>query len=185
MLRIAALGLAIACLGCSPAPQPGPPTAAIEISLLTPADQADLVTMLRQLAPLQGFHVDDVSAKWRDFEEQVKDSPSALKKTIAVGVWRGEDDNDLILLVDDGGHPGRAWIIFYRGEEPKSAERFWAALTGEIRGRWPDALPIPILPSGALPLSKDLQLTPQGYKIVRSAAERYNLPSTSTFLVSN
>jgi hypothetical protein len=182
MLRIATLALAIVFAGCSPAQQPEGPAAAVEISLRTTADAADLVTMLRQLAPLEGFHVDDVSAKWRDFEQQVKDFPPAIKKTIYVGIWRGKDDDDLIVSVDDGGHPGRAWITFYRGPEPKLAERFWDALIEQIRARWPNVLPIPILPSGGLPLSNDLQATPQGYKVVRSAAERYKLPATSALL---
>lgn len=185
MLRMTSLALAFAFLGCSPAQQPEAPAAATEISLRTPVDGADLITMLRQLAPLQGFHVDDVSAKWRDFEQHVKDFPPAIQKTIYVGVWRGKDDDDLIVSVDDGGHPGRAWITFYRGQQPKLAEQFWNALVGEIRGRWPDVLSIPILPSGGLPESNDLRLTPQGYKIVRSAAERYNLPASSALLVSN
>jgi hypothetical protein len=185
MLRIVTLLLAITFSGCSPARQPEGPAAAVEISLRTTADDADLVAMLRQQAPLQGFHVDDVSAKWRDFEQHVKDFPPAIQKTIYVGVWRGKDDDDLIVSVDDGGHPRKAWITFYRGPEPKFAEQFWDTLTGEIRRRWPDVHSIPILPSGGLPLSNDLILTPQGYKIVRSAAERYKLPVSSALLANN
>jgi len=42
---------------------------------------------------------------------------------------------------------------------------------------------VPVLPSGGEPLAEDLRLTPKGYKIVASAASRYQLPSNSPLLV--
>lgn len=154
------------------------------MEVLTPTgdDQADLIALLRQAAPKHGFHVDDGSAQWRDFASQGKDLPPPARKTLYAGVWSGKDDDDFIAMADDGGHNGRSWITVYTGKHGAAARRFWVDLKAQLIRRWPAARSIPILPSGALPLSEDLQLTPRGYRINRSAAANYGLAPSSPLI---
>jgi hypothetical protein len=158
------------------------PIAAIEVATPTRNEQSDLIALLRQLAPKEGLHVDDGSAQWREFAKQAKDLPPPDQKTLYVGVWSGKDDDDLIAVADDGGHNGRTWVICYSGKHPAAAKRFWRNLSAAIHRHWPTVKPIPILPSGALPLSDDLLLTSHGYRIARQAAARYGLPPSSPLI---
>lgn len=161
------------------------PIAAIEVPTSNQVDHSDLIALLRRLAPEQGFHVDDDSAQWSDFGGRANDLPSPARKTLYAGVWRGKDDDDLIAVADDGGHNGRSWITCYSGDDPLAAKRFWKNLNTAIFQRWPKARAIPILPSGALPLVEDLKLTSTGYKIVRSAVAKYQLPSSSPLIADD
>jgi hypothetical protein len=147
---------------CGPVEQPEGLrfVAAVEISLQTAADRNDLVAMLRRHAAANGLHVDDVS---REAERTASALPPSARKTIYVGAWRGLQDDDLEVSIDDTGHPGRAWIAFSRGAQPILATRMRESLLAEITRRWPDARRIPIPPSGGLPSPDDLRLTPQGY----------------------
>jgi hypothetical protein len=158
------------------------PIAAIEVLTPTNDDQADLIALLRQAALKRGFHLDDGSAQWRDFARQARDLPPPARKTLYAGVWSGEDDDDFIAMADDGGHNGRSWITVYTGEHEAAARLFWVDLKTRILRRWPAARSIPILPSGALPLSEDLQLTHGGYRINRSAAAKYSLDPSSLLI---
>jgi len=185
MRTAAILVSVIATAGCATAvSREQKPIAAIEVSTATQADKADLVSILKRLAPRFGFHVDDVSDRWREFGKQTKGVPPPAMKTLYVGVWNGKDDKDFIASVDDGGHNGRAWITCYSGTRPEAGRQFWMSLRSMIHRRWPNARNIPILPSGALPLAEDLRLTPDGYKVVRSAAARYDLRQKSSLLTS-
>lgn len=160
------------------------PIAAVEISVSDEDDKSALIALLRQAASRQGFHVDDGSMQWRDFARQAKDLPPEARKTIYAGVWDGENDDDLIAVVDDGGHHGRAWIVVYPGKRPTSAKRFWRDVNVSVGRRWQPMTSIPILPSGALPLFHDLRMTPEGYRIARSAAKGYEL-NVSSPLIAN
>ena len=168
---------------CSPVDQESVRTvAAIEIPLGTADDRADLVAMLRRHAAASGLHVDDVSEGTREFEEQANLLSPEDRGTIYVGVWRGADDEEAEVLVDDRFHPGRAWVTFPRGRQPDRSTRVREGLLPELRRRWPEAHVLPILPTGGLPLADDLTMTETGYKIVRSAAARYELPPSSPLL---
>lgn len=166
---------------CSPVDQEGRgAAAAVEIVLRSTADRNDLLAMLRRHAAADGgLHVDDESAGWREFEAQSNMIAPEDRLTINVGVWRGEDDDELEVLVDDRYHPGRAWVMFMRGSQPERSARFREGLLAEMGRRWPDARPLPVLPWGGLPLAKHLVVTPSGYKIAPSAAPRYELPPSS------
>jgi hypothetical protein len=164
---------------CSPADQESVRTvAAIEVTLRTDADRMDLLRILSRHAAASGLHVDDVSDDWRRFEQQAKQLAPEDRGTFYVGVWRGRNDDEAEVLADDRYHPRRVWLTFPRGVEPDRSRRFREPLLAEIRRRWPDARAIPILPWGGLPHARDLVLTGQGYRIVRSAAEAYDLPSS-------
>lgn len=40
---------------------------------------------------------------------------------------------------------------------------------------WPDTLPLPIMPTGAIPLHRDLIKTPDGYVVDPTKARKYAL----------
>lgn len=180
----AALIVTLWLLACSPVEQPAGLqfVAAIEIPLRTPADRRDLLAMLRRHAAAGGLHVDDLSQGRRDLQRNAPELPAMARGTLHVGVWRGAEDEDLEVSADDAGHPRRAWVTLSRGTQMAAAARVREGLLADIARRWPDARRLPILPSGGLPLADDLRLTPAGYRIARSAASRYGLPTTSPLL---
>ena len=171
----------MAVAACSPRSQESARSEAVlEIPLRNGADSVELVSMLRRYAASEGgMHVDDVSEQWREFDRQSNMMAPRDRLTINVGVWRGENDDEPTILVDDRYHPGRAWVTFLRGTQPERNATLRNALISEMRRRWPDSQPIPILPSGGVPLASDLVETPDGYRITHSAATRYELPPDS------
>lgn len=184
MWKKIALIVALACSSCESAEQTNDLKAviSIEISMTTADDRSDLIALLRtSAAGDETLHVDDQSAEWSNIANI---HPPDTRKSIYVGVWRGKDDNDIEVVVDDGGHIGRAWVTFFRGRDPRMAAVFRKRVVAELKRRWPNALDIPVLPSGGLPLARDLQVTAGGYKIARSAASSYGLPPSSPLLVS-
>jgi hypothetical protein len=136
-------------------------------------DRADLLTMLRRDAFDGELHVDDDSRGWIEFRRHAPDNEppfvkSVLTKTIYVGLWRGANDDDPEVIVDDGGHQGHPWLTFYMGKHPELASMFRARLLADVKRRWPDARTVPIMPDGALPLSNDLTWTGKSY-VVRAS----------------
>jgi hypothetical protein len=105
--------------------------------------------------------------------------------SIYVGVWRGANDDDIEAAVDDLGHNGRAWVTFLKGRQPDRAARFQQGVLADIGRRWPEAKSLPVLPTGGLPLSDDLRMTPTGYKIDPAAAATYELPKSSPLVARN
>lgn len=150
-------------------------------------DRADLLNLFKRVAATDPeLHVDDVSEKWRELTERSKRTdPVPIEVTLYVGLWRGKDDDEQEAGASDMFHPGRVWITFPRGQQPERSSKLRATMLSEIFKRWPDAQPIPVLPSGGLPFSNDLQMTDKGYKIVKSAALRYELPASSEIVVSD
>jgi hypothetical protein len=49
----------------------------------------------------------------------------------------------------------------------------------EIMLHWPGTLPLPIMPTGAIPLHRDLLRTSTGYVVNPSEAHRYGLDATT------
>lgn len=172
--RLAALVIGAALLGvsaCMPVSQPASneQVAAVEVLLRTPADRADFLAMLHKHARAGGLHVDDVSEQWRQLERDHRgpawDARDVRSRTIAVGLWRGAEDDDPEVLVDDGGRHGRPWLTFLRGKHPELAAKLRAELQADIRRRWPGARDVPVMPSGALPLDQDLTWTGTAYVV--------------------
>ncbi len=173
--------------GCAPTPQPASnrTVAAIELPLLAASDRADLLDILRREASAGGLHVDDGSQQWIEFRKSApKDEPpfakSVLTKTIYVGVWRGTNDDDPEVFVDDGGHQGRPWLTFLQGEHPDLATKFRTRILTDIGRRWPDARVVPVMPNGALPLSDDLTWTGTAYVVKADRARNYAHPDNAT-----
>lgn len=144
--------------------------AAVEVPLRTPTDHADLLAILRRRAAENGMHVDDGTEQWIKFRrgahpDETPWARSVLTKTIYAEVYRGADDGNPEIGVDDGGHQGRAWLTFSRGMRPDLANKTRVQLMSDLKRRWPDARDVPILPGGALPLAEDLSWTGTSYSV--------------------
>ncbi len=147
------LSVPAGCAGMFFVPHPQPTSAqtvaTVEVPLLTPSDHADLLAMLRRVARQEGLHVDDGTEQWLQFRRGAPSNEppfarNVLTKTIYVGVYRGANDNDMEMDVDDGGHQGRAWLTFFRGKRPELATKVRVQLVAEIKRRWPDARDVPV-----------------------------------------
>src|ERR1700678_3789508 len=179
-----AIAIVALAVSCAPTQQPASnrTVAAIEVPLLGPSDRADLLAMLRSEARDGGLHVDDDSRQWIEFRKGApSDEPtfakSVLTKTIYVGLWRGANDDDPEVLVDDGDHQGRPWLTFLQGKHPDLATRVRARLLAAIKRRWPGARVVPVMPNGALPLSRDLTWTGRAYVVKAERLRDYGQPN--------
>jgi hypothetical protein len=155
--------------------------ASVEVPLRTPADHADLLALLRRNALAGGLHVDDGTERWIQFRrgapsDEPPDARNVLTKTIYVGVYRGTNDSDMEMEVDDGGHQGRAWLTFFRGKRPELATKTRVQLLAEIKHRWPDARDVPVMPNGGLPLADDLVWTGTSYAVKPERLAAYARP---------
>jgi hypothetical protein len=169
MLRLIA-ALALICTGCGVAEQPewAKTVAAYEVPLPTDADKVRFTELLRKEAEAEGFHVD--AATQRELEVLSGVSPV----TFSASVWRGENDEESIAsAMDFEDRLGRVWLAFPLGQDPDRSKRFRERLLPEVMAVWPDTASLPIMPSGAIPLTRDLVRTPSGYVVNPSAAARY------------
>ncbi|MBA4801754.1 MAG: hypothetical protein H2040_07805 [Euryhalocaulis sp.] len=134
----------------------------------TETDKSRFVELLREEAQAHGFHVDVATPdELKVFAE--------IPITFRAGIWRGENDEELIAsAMDYKDHVGRIWISFSLGQDPDRSARFREALVPRIKKTWPDTRALPIMPSGAIPLAKDLVRTPSGYVVRSSEAEKYS-----------
>lgn len=169
MLRLI-FSLAFACAACGPLEQSksAKTIAAYEVPLPTASDRARFIALLSQKAEAAGFHVDAAT------DEEIKATSSVSPQTLNATVWRGEDDDEPIAsAMDSQDRLGRVWLSFPLGEDPVRSQRFRKALLPAIREAWPSTASLPIMASGAIPLTEDLVRTPQGYIVNPSAAAKY------------
>ncbi|CAN7179485.1 hypothetical protein LJR225_000431 [Phenylobacterium sp. LjRoot225] len=153
--------------------QPGQvvrPVAAIEAPISTAADRADLVKLLtKEAAADGGLHVDDATERWASlYAANKRDGhplPPEIRATIDIGIWRGSRDDDLEASADDRGHLGRVWIVFFEGEQPEKSAKARAGILAAVRGRWPEARDIPLMPNGELPSAGDLVWMGRAYTV--------------------
>jgi hypothetical protein len=82
--------------------------------------------------------------------------------------------------MDYRDHLGLIWIAFSRGNDPALADRFREGAMREIIMRWPDTVSLPIMPTGAIPLHRDLVRTPEGYIVNPAEAHKYDRVGTKT-----
>ena len=165
------IGLCIICSGCGVAEQPkwAETVAAYEVPLPTAADKARFTELLTQEAEVEGFHVDAATPH----ELAVQSEVSHI--TFNASVWRGEDDDEsMASAMDFEDRIGRVWISFPLGQDPERSTRFRDTLVAKIKKEWPDTASLPIMPSGAIPLTRDLVRTPSGYIVNQSAASKYD-----------
>jgi len=183
LVSVAALALITA--GCGPIEQPANlrQIVVLEVSLPTPQDRSDLLAILHRHAQAGGLHVDDVSEQWRQTGERAHDLPpetqSHFTKTIYVGLWRGDCDDDPEVLVDDGGHLGRPWVTFLKGKQPQLATKARVGLVAEINQRWPDTREVPVMPNGGRPLYYDLVWTGASYVVKPDRVAAYAAQGTN------
>lgn len=157
----------------APQPESAKTVAAFEVPLRSEADRTQFVSILRAAARTEGMHVDVESAQDIANETEVS---SDFAKTINLAVWRGANDDECIAsAMDQPDHLGQVWLMFSRGKDPQLATRFRESAMRQIMLRWPDTLSLPIMPTGAIPLHRDLIRTPYGYKVNPSEAQKYQL----------
>jgi hypothetical protein len=168
--------------GCGTASQPDSAgtVAAYEVPLPTAAEREEFLALLSVEANAGSLHLDASTP------DDLRHLSEAGPMTIHAAVWRGSDDEEAIASVLDlPGNSGRAWLSFFRGEDPIPARRFRERAMRKVLERWPSTEPLPILPTGVLPLPADLVMTAQGYRVKPAAAARYGLAASSTFVAKH
>lgn len=183
MGRVAILAVLLACASCMPREQ-SKTAAAYETPLEADADRGELLDLVRREADVEGMHVDPHdAASFRSLSSR----PPELRKTFDAAVWRDAEAHGLVAAASDGpDHPGRVWILFIRdpGADPAPGERFRARLMTAVVARWPETRSLPIMPSGAVPLPRDLRRMAAGYRVEPSAASRYGLDVSSPLVAA-
>jgi hypothetical protein len=156
----ALFGIIVAIAGCdAEQPESIRAVAAFEIPLPLEKDLSEFLSLLREVAEEEGLHVDAAS------HEDIR------RRTVFVGVLRGANLEASVMGCDV--HLGQVSIMFSRGDDPQRAAQFRERTMQAIRQRWPETLSIPVMPSGATPLHRDLIRTPAGYVVDPAAASRY------------
>jgi hypothetical protein len=171
--------LPLLCATCGVAHQPesARTVAAYEISLPNQTERDEFLSVLRVAARAEGLHVDASDT------DELKRLSEVSPITIHAAVWRGANDEEALASVEDhADHLGRAWIAFSQGEDPTLATRFRQRAMNKIFERWPATRSLPVMPTGVIPLSRDLRLTPDGYRVAPDAAAGYDLPPHSPLL---
>lgn len=164
--------LASAC-GVAPQPESARTVAAFEIPLPSQVERERFLSDLRDVAEAHAMHVD--AATHEDLERRARVGPE-FRMTLSAAVWRGTSDNEPIASVmDEPDHLGQVWIFFFRGEDPTINRRFREATMSEVRRDWPETLSLPIMPTGTIPLHRDLIRTPKGYVVDPAKAHTYEL----------
>ncbi len=165
------IGLSFLCAACGAAEQPewAETVVAYEVPLPTDADKGRFLDLLRKEAEAHGYHVDASTPQ----ELEVRSEISPM--TFSAAVWRGKDDEEsMASAMDFQDRIGRVWIAFPRGQDSRRSTRFRQSLVPKIKSVWPDTASLPIMPSGAIPLTADLIRTPSGYVVNPAAAAKYN-----------
>lgn len=138
----------------------------------TASDKRRFLALLTQKAEAAGFHVDAAT------DDELKVTSEVSPQTFNATVWRGEyDEESIASAMDFEDRLGRVWISFSLGEDPVRSRQFREALMPAIMDAWPDTASLPIMPNGAIPLTRDLVRTPQGYIVKPSAAAKYSDPA--------
>lgn len=179
MRRIVFLAVCVAVAGCAidrRQPDADRMVAAFEVELPSQADRGQFLSVLRAAAEAEGMHLDTDSKQELEGETQ---ATAHAEITMHAAVWRGPKDDDAIALVtNEGNHLSPVWIMFFRGKDATQARRFRQRAMRVIRLQWPNILSLPIMPSGAIPLPRDLVRTPSGYIVKPSEASKYELRDT-------
>lgn len=169
--------VALAACGVAHQPESNETVAAFEVPLPTPDERSEFLILVRQEAEAEGLHLDSASAAELD---RTADAIPIAAMTIHAAVWRGSNDDQLeASIMDQHDHLGQVWIMFSKGEDPTLSRRFRERLMQKVFERWPDTLSLPIMPTGAVPLHRDLRRTPDGYEVDPAAAARYGRKASS------
>jgi hypothetical protein len=165
--------IGISACGVAPQPESAKTVAAFEVPLPSQADRDQFLAILHNAAANEGMHVDAASNE--DLKQQAKGSP-AFEMTMNATVWKGaNDDEPIASAMDQPDHLGQVWISFSKGEDVMLNTRLREAAMREIMRNWPKTLSLPIMPTGAIPLHRDLIRTPEGYVVNPAEAHKYEL----------
>lgn len=119
------------------------------------------------------MHVDYATPQ--ELEQRARADP-LLKMTMHAAVWKGADDEELVAsIMDQPDHLGLVWLSFSKGKNPAQNNKFRNAVMSQIKRNWPEALQLPIMPTGAIPLHRDLIRTPKEYVVDPDEAHKYSL----------
>jgi hypothetical protein len=147
--------------------------AAFEVPLPSQSERERFLSVLRKVAANYGMHVDAETQE--ELERQARVGPE-FKMTMNAAVWRGtSDDEPIASVMDQADHLGQVWIFFDRGEDPALSSRFRGDTMREVVRSWPATLSLPLMPTGAIPLHRDLIKTPKGYVVDPAEAGKYSL----------
>jgi len=172
IVSVAILGVVVGC-GVATQPESIRTVAAFEVPLPSESDRDEFLSVLRAAAGREGMHVDAVRTE--ELERQAKVDPS-FRMTMNAAVWRGSNDEEAVAsAMDEPDHLGQVWVMFSRGEDPAMATRFRERAMHDILLHWPGTLALPVMPTGAIPLHRDLIRTPTGYVVKPSEAHKYDL----------
>jgi hypothetical protein len=150
--------------------------AAFEVVLPSQADRGQFLSVLRTAAEEEGMHLDTDSKQELGGMAQ---ATASAESTMHAAVWRGPKDDDAIaFLTNEDTHLSLVWIMFFNGKDATHARRFRQRAMRVIRLHWPSILSLPIMPSGAIPLRRDLVRTPGGYIVNPSEASKYAVRDT-------
>jgi hypothetical protein len=180
---LAAIGLMAVCsvisaCGRGRQPESARTVAAFEVPLPSEADRNQFLTILRTAANAEGMHVDAESKEDLESESKVRQD---FEMTLKAAVWRGSNDEEAVAsAMDQYDHLGQVWLEFSKGKDPAMVARFRERAMHEIMLHWPGTLALPIMPTGAIPLHRDLVRTPAGYIVNPSEAHKYDLAGTVT-----
>lgn len=168
-----AISLPVGCFrACQPVPQAesAKTVAAFEVPLTTAVDRADLMTILKAEAAIEGL---DLNIETAEEMERWAEMAPELRKSIEITLYRGGDVRQSEARVSDQSHLGNAWISFKRGDDPSLTRRFRERLMSRIVERWPETLSVPVAQTGALPHKEDLRRGEHGYEIDPSRIAGY------------
>jgi hypothetical protein len=172
ILTIMVCTLASAC-GVAPQPESIQTVAAFEVPLPSQAERERFLSVLRVIAKDHAMHVDAETQK--ELEQKARVNP-LLRMTINATVWRGtSDDEPVASLADEPDHLGQVWLSFSKGENPALNRSFREAVMRQVMKNWPETLALPVMPSGSIPLRRDLIRTPNGYVVNPTKAGNYAL----------
>ena len=163
MMRLAAL-LTLLLVACGPVDQPASnrTVGAYEVTLHSQDEYAEFLTVLDEAAQRESYHLDH------------RDGGGVEPFTINASIWRGNDEESMAHAMDFEDRIGRVWLTFPLGVDKVESENFRDALMVEIKDRWPATTSLPIMPNGAIPLTRDLVRTPNGYVVREGAAAKYD-----------
>ena len=185
MRWIVAFAICTLLAGCGVATQPesAKTVVAFEVPLPSEVERNKFLSVLREAAESESMHVDVESTQ--DLAQETKISP-AFAKTMNAVVWRGANDDEAVAsAMDQPDHLGLVWIMFSRGKDPQLTTRFRERAMRQIMLRWPDTVSLPIMPTGAIPLHRDLIWTPNGYVVSPTEAHKYELKGGEKTAVMN
>jgi hypothetical protein len=162
MKQIALLLLFLA-TGCAPAEQPesNKTVAAYEVALNSDEDYRRFLSILNQVGESEGYLL------------YHRDGGGVQPFTLNASIWRGDFEESMVHAMDFEDRVGRVWITFPLGKDPARSESFRNALMLQIIERWPSTASLPIMPNGAIPLTRDLIRTQEGYQVREEAAPKY------------